>query len=123
MARVKLEGIYIPVITPFNEDESINFEAIEEIAAFLGKNGVTGIIPSGSTGEMVGMEKEEQIAVNRAYIKAGHANGLKVVASGGVSSLEEIRNLKNIGCDGAIVGKAIFEGKISLKDAVLEAKR
>ena len=42
MARTKLEGIYIPVITPFNEDESINFEAIKEIATFLGKNGVTG---------------------------------------------------------------------------------
>jgi len=57
------------------------------------------------------------------YEKLCRIDGLKVVASGGVSSLEEIRNLKNIGCDGAIVGKAIFEGKISLKDAVLEAKR
>lgn len=57
------------------------------------------------------------------YEKLCRIDGLKVVASGGVSSLEEIKNLKNIGCDGAIVGKAIFEGKISLKDAVLEAKR
>ena len=41
MARQKLEGIYIPVITPFNKDESINFGAIKEIAKFLGENGVT----------------------------------------------------------------------------------
>ena len=32
MARTKLEGIYIPVITPFNKDESINFSAIKELA-------------------------------------------------------------------------------------------
>lgn len=83
MARTKLEGIYIPVVTPFNEDESINFEAIKEVAKFLGENGVTGIIPSGSTGEMIALTVEEQIAINKAYIEAGHANGLKVIASTG----------------------------------------
>ena len=83
MARAKLEGIYIPVITPFNKDESINFSAIKEVAKFLADNGVTGIIPSGSTGEMIALSKEEQIAVNKAYIEAGHANGIKVVASTG----------------------------------------
>lgn len=81
--RMKLEGIYIPVITPFNKDESINFSAIKEIAKYLGENGVTGIIPSGSTGEMIALTKEEQIAVNKAYIEAGHDAGLKVVASTG----------------------------------------
>ena len=59
MARTKLEGIYIPVITPFNKDESINFSAIKEIAKYLAENGVTGIIPSGSTGEMIAMTKDE----------------------------------------------------------------
>ena len=83
MKREKLTGIYIPVVTPFNKDESINFQGIREIAKFLGDNGVTGIIPSGSTGEMIAMTKEEQIAVNKAYIEAGHENGLMVVASTG----------------------------------------
>lgn len=83
MARAKLEGIFIPVITPFKEDESIDFEAIKEVAKFLGENGVTGIIPSGSTGEMVALTVEEQIAINKAYIEAGHANGLQVIASTG----------------------------------------
>lgn len=68
MARTRLHGIYIPVITPFNRDESINFSAIEEITRFLAENGVTGVIPSGSTGEMIAMERDEMIAVNKAYI-------------------------------------------------------
>lgn len=83
MAREKLSGIYIPVVTPFHRDESINFSAIKEITRFLADNGVTGIIPSGSTGEMIALTKEEQIAVNKAYIEAGHDNGIKVVASTG----------------------------------------
>lgn len=88
--RMKLEGIYIPVITPFNKDESINFSAIKEIAKYLGENGVTGIIPSGSTGEMIALTKEEQIAVNKAYIEAGHDAGLKVVASTGAYRTEDV---------------------------------
>ena len=40
---------------------------------------------------------------------------LHLVASGGVSNLEDLRELKQIGADGVIVGKAIYEGKITLK--------
>src|SRR5215471_2094878 len=42
--------------------------------------------------------------------------GLHFVASGGVSSLKDLEELKEIGCKGAIVGKAIYENRISLKD-------
>jgi phosphoribosylformimino-5-aminoimidazole carboxamide ribotide isomerase len=39
---------------------------------------------------------------------------LKLVASGGVSSLQDLETLDRIGCAGAIVGKAIYENRISL---------
>jgi len=39
---------------------------------------------------------------------------LKLVASGGVSSLQDLEELDRIGCSGAIVGKAIYENRISL---------
>jgi phosphoribosylformimino-5-aminoimidazole carboxamide ribotide isomerase len=42
--------------------------------------------------------------------------GLKLIASGGASSLEDIRELEKIGCAGVIVGKAIYEGKIGLSE-------
>lgn len=42
--------------------------------------------------------------------------GLELIASGGVTGLEEIERLRDIGCFGAIIGKAIYEGKISLKE-------
>ncbi|MEJ1241514.1 1-(5-phosphoribosyl)-5-[(5-phosphoribosylamino)methylideneamino]imidazole-4-carboxamide isomerase [Chryseolinea sp. T2] len=40
---------------------------------------------------------------------------LHVIASGGVSVIEDLHELRAIGVDGAIVGKAIYEGKISLE--------
>lgn len=83
MQKEKLNGIYIPVITPFNKDESINFSAIKELTQFLADNGVTGIIPSGSTGEITALTTDEQIAINKAYIEAAHDNNIKVIASTG----------------------------------------
>ena len=38
------------------------------------------------------------------------------IASGGVSSMDDLYALKSIGCAGAIIGKAIYEGRIQLKD-------
>ena len=41
---------------------------------------------------------------------------IKLIASGGVSKIEDITELEKIGCAGVIVGKAIYEGKIKLED-------
>jgi len=41
---------------------------------------------------------------------------LHLVASGGVSNLDDLRELKRIGADGVIVGKAIYEGKVTLEE-------
>ena len=41
---------------------------------------------------------------------------LHFIASGGIRSLDDILNLETIGCSGAIVGKAIYEGLIKLND-------
>ena len=43
---------------------------------------------------------------------------LKVQASGGVSSLEDLVGAKAIGCDGAIVGRAIYEGRFTTAQAI-----
>ena len=42
-------------------------------------------------------------------------SNLKLIASGGVSNIDDLIQLKEIGCEGAIVGKAIYEGNITLK--------
>lgn len=40
---------------------------------------------------------------------------VKLIASGGVSDIEEITQLQNAGCEAVIIGKAIYEGKINMK--------
>ncbi|WP_017731413.1 1-(5-phosphoribosyl)-5-[(5-phosphoribosylamino)methylideneamino]imidazole-4-carboxamide isomerase [Nafulsella turpanensis] len=41
---------------------------------------------------------------------------LELIASGGVAGMDDLHELKAIGCHGAIIGKAIYEGNISLQE-------
>jgi len=46
-----------------------------------------------------------------------------LIASGGVSSMDDLRSLAAVGIEGAIVGKALYTGKIDLADAIEELER
>ncbi len=41
---------------------------------------------------------------------------VKLIASGGIACLNHLEQLRDAGCEGAIIGKAIYEGRITLKD-------
>ena len=41
---------------------------------------------------------------------------VNLIASGGIASVKNLESLKNNGCSGAIIGKALYEGKITLKE-------
>ncbi len=43
-------------------------------------------------------------------------HSVKLIASGGVTTIEDVEVLSEIGCDGVIIGKAIYENRISLKE-------
>jgi len=43
------------------------------------------------------------------------AKGIKLIASGGISTFDELPKLTELGCEGTIIGKAIYEGRITLK--------
>jgi phosphoribosylformimino-5-aminoimidazole carboxamide ribotide isomerase len=56
-------------------------------------------------------------ASNELYEKTlDEFKDLQLIASGGVSNMADLHKLNEIGCFGAIVGKAIYEGKVTLKE-------
>ena len=53
-----------------------------------------------------------------AYRRLSRIEGLDVVASGGITDCSELSELKAMGIAGAILGKALYTGRLSLRDAV-----
>jgi phosphoribosylformimino-5-aminoimidazole carboxamide ribotide isomerase len=51
-----------------------------------------------------------------ATTRLAAASGLQVIASGGVASVEEVRRLRAAGLAGVIIGRALYEGKIQLRE-------
>ncbi|CAL2078433.1 1-(5-phosphoribosyl)-5-[(5-phosphoribosylamino)methylideneamino]imidazole-4-carboxamide isomerase [Tenacibaculum sp. 190524A05c] len=53
---------------------------------------------------------------NELYKEILETTKVKLIASGGVSNLDDLFKVQQLGCEGVIVGKAIYENKISLKE-------
>ncbi len=61
----KFEGIYTPVVTPFNEDQSVNWDALSDVIENLIDKGVNGLISGGSTGENYAQTVQERLEIAR----------------------------------------------------------
>lgn len=53
---------------------------------------------------------------NELYTEILQGTTVKLIASGGVSSIDDLVKIKRMGCEGAIIGKAIYEGSIKLDE-------
>lgn len=89
---------------------------VEELASQIAKLGVTRVIFTDTRrdGTLRGpnLEATRQLAL---------VSGLRVIASGGVSSLDDLHALKKLkvyGVEGVIMGKALYSGAITLKEAL-----
>ncbi len=62
-----------------------------------------------------GMLKGPNVKATKEIVNSVSAD---VIASGGVTSLDDIEVLKNIGATGAIIGRALYTGDLNLRDAI-----
>jgi len=96
--------------------EESGMELIPFIQGYLQK-GVSYVISTDIAKD--GMLEGTAVALYRRIIESclvdDISEKLNLIASGGVSRIEELALLKEIGCEGAIIGKAIYENKISLQ--------
>ena len=62
MSTIHIEGVYVPVVTPFRPDESVDEAGFTTAVEFLLDAGVAGIVVGGTTGEYYAMSLEERAA-------------------------------------------------------------
>lgn len=77
------------------------------------KNGIEYVISTDI--EKDGMLNGPSIELYRDILKVAK---VKLIASGGITTIEDVLELKKLGCEGAIIGKAIYENTINLKQLI-----
>ena len=60
---LRIQGSIVAIVTPFNQDGSVNFSKLGELVDWQIQNGTDGIVALGTTGESATMTDEEDDAV------------------------------------------------------------
>ncbi|WP_456103965.1 4-hydroxy-tetrahydrodipicolinate synthase [Phascolarctobacterium succinatutens] len=94
------------MVTPFNADGSINYEAGADFADWLLANGSDGLVVEGSTGEAATMDMDEKIKFMQTIV--ARVNGrAKIVAGAGTnctaSTIDLVKKMEACGVDGVLV--------------------
>lgn len=103
---MRFEGIYTPIVTPHNEDYSINKSAFGETIEFLIESGVNGIIVAGTTGEYYAQSAEERFELMRLGKDIIGKRLPLIVGTGAIRTEDSIafaEAAKEIGADALLV--------------------
>lgn len=106
-ARLSLEGIYTPVITPFHADCSVDFDALAELVERLIAAGVHGLISGGSTGENYAETVEERLEIARFIVERAKGRLPVFVGTGAMRTPDSVAlasGAKATKADGLLLG-------------------
>jgi len=84
--KMKIQGIIVPTITPFNSKGEIDFDAAGEHIDFLIKKGVAGIFSCGSTGEGPLLTIEEKKELTEVSVKAAQGRIPVIIHTGEITT-------------------------------------
>lgn len=94
-------GSIVPIITPFRDDFSIDYETLEKLIEFHIKSGTRGIIPVGTTGESATLSHSEHRDVVKFTIDVVNKRIPVIAGAGSNSTKEAIEIAKQAEKDGA----------------------
>jgi len=103
---MKFEGIYTPIVTPYHDDYSIDYERLSEIVEFLISGGVNGIISAGTTGEYYAQSMEERFELMEFLHKKIDGRVSYIIGTGAIRTEDSIEYAKaavNVGADALLV--------------------
>ncbi len=86
---------------------------LEEVLDDLSRIGVHRLLVTGIIRD--GTMEGPQTDLLRRVVERG---GFSVIASGGVGSLDHLRAVADLGCEGVVVGRALYEGRFTLAEAL-----
>lgn len=103
----QFEGIYTPVVTPFNADYSVDFDALSAVIERLIGAGVNGLISGGSTGENYAQTVAERIEVARFTHQQAKGRVPVIIGTGAMLPADSIAlatAAREMGADAILLG-------------------
>lgn len=102
--ELKLEGVYPALITPFTEDDEIDKEGLRKIVEYVTEEGVSGVVPCGTTGESATLSLKEHKKVIETVVECSK---VPVIAGTGSNNTKEAIEFtefaEDVGADGVLL--------------------
>ncbi|MGQ9584073.1 MAG: 4-hydroxy-tetrahydrodipicolinate synthase [Anaerolineae bacterium] len=109
----RLRGVLVPLVTPFDAAEAVDFRALRSLVRYLVENGVHGLYPAGTQGEFFALSQDERKAVAEAVIEEAGGRVPVIPNVGAVTTREAIalaRHAEGAGADAISVVTPYFIG-------------
>jgi len=100
--REQLIGTGVAIVTPFNGNESVDFDALGKLIDFIIENGVEYVVTLGTTGETPTLDKQEKIDIINFTIDKINNRVPVVVGIGGNDTKEVVNNVKSYPLEKAV---------------------
>jgi 4-hydroxy-tetrahydrodipicolinate synthase len=114
MAKMRIEGSFVALITPFNADGSVDFGGFRTLLDWHAQNGTSAVLIMGSTGEvsMLTPEERREIVERTAAMKTGAASRMKFfygcTGTSTAATIAYLKHAKAAGADGAILAAPAY---------------
>jgi 4-hydroxy-tetrahydrodipicolinate synthase len=111
MARMKIEGSFVALVTPFNKDVAVDFGAFRTLLKFQEDHGTRAVLIMGSTGEtsMLSPEEKKRIIVETAKMKSGRMLFFFGCTGNNTdATIANVRFAQANGADGAILAAPAY---------------
>lgn len=92
--RLEIKGVYPPITTPFDNEEQIDFQALEKNMVKWNETKLAGYVVFGSNGEYAFLSDQEKLDIVKACVKNA-AEGKKVIVGSGCESTRDTIALTN----------------------------
>ena len=96
----KIKGTGVALVTPFNEDKSLDYKGLENLLNHVIDGGIDYLVLMGTTGESVTLSKVEKVAVVDFCKKINNSRIPVVLGIGGNNTMQVVEDIKSANLDG-----------------------
>ena len=96
----KIKGTGVALVTPFNNDKSLDYKGLEKLLNYVIEGGIDYLVLMGTTGESVTLSKDEKVAVVDFCKKINNSRVPVVLGIGGNNTMQVVEDIISANLDG-----------------------